>query len=230
MWPEANEQSVNEGRKSLCLLLHLLTNEQLAQVLSGALAQAGSCQISHKSWANRTYTVIWHIFYLIVISKFSKSIMTRVKVTFRLNWTRYFNPYGMTDRLFEALSKCGWSVEAINVYTTSHLHKVNQPSAQANAVNGGPIVPRQNDAASLRRHPPLESSGKAPRKQLQPKTAKKKGIVMGGVKKPHRYRPGTVALREIWHYQKSIELLIRRMPFQRLVREIAQDFKTKLRF
>lgn len=45
------------------------------------------------------------------------------------------------------------------------------------------------------------------------------------MKKPHRYRPGTVALREIRKYQKSTELLIRKLPFQRLVREIAQDFK-----
>jgi histone H3 len=52
----------------------------------------------------------------------------------------------------------------------------------------------------------------------------------GGVKKPHRYRPGTVALREIRRYQKSTELLIRKLPFQRLVREIAQEFKTDLRF
>ena len=52
----------------------------------------------------------------------------------------------------------------------------------------------------------------------------------GGVKKPHRYRPGTVALREIRRYQKSTDLLIRKLPFQRLVREIAQDFKNDLRF
>ena len=50
------------------------------------------------------------------------------------------------------------------------------------------------------------------------------------MKKPHRFRPGTVALREIRRYQKSTELLIRKLPFQRLVREIAQDFKTDLRF
>ena len=55
-------------------------------------------------------------------------------------------------------------------------------------------------------------------------------LLVGGVKKPHRYRPGTVALREIRKYQKSTELLIRKLPFQRLVREIAQDFKTDLRF
>ncbi|KAK2820918.1 hypothetical protein Q5P01_023877 [Channa striata] len=55
-------------------------------------------------------------------------------------------------------------------------------------------------------------------------------LLVRGVKKPHRYRPGTVALREIRRYQKSTELLIRKLPFQRLVREIAQDFKTDLRF
>ena len=48
-----------------------------------------------------------------------------------------------------------------------------------------------------------------------------------GIKKPHRYRPGTVALREIRRYQKSTELLIRKLPFQRLVREIALDFWPK---
>lgn len=53
---------------------------------------------------------------------------------------------------------------------------------------------------------------------------------MGGVKRPHRYRPGTVALREIRRYQKSTELLIRKLPFQRLVREICQDIKYGLRF
>ena len=48
--------------------------------------------------------------------------------------------------------------------------------------------------------------------------------------RPHRYRPGTVALREIRRYQKSTDLLVRKLPFQRLVREIAQDFKADLRF
>lgn len=43
-------------------------------------------------------------------------------------------------------------------------------------------------------------------------------------KKPHRYRPGTVSLREIRHYQKSTDLLLRKLPFARLVREIAMNF------
>merc|ERR1712119_52418 len=74
------------------------------------------------------------------------------------------------------------------------------------------------------------TGGKAPRKQLATKAARKSAPATGGVKKPHRYRPGTVALREIRRYKKSTELLLRKLPFQRLVREIAQDFKTDLRF
>ena len=64
-----------------------------------------------------------------------------------------------------------------------------------------------------------------PRKQLKPKAARKSTPARGGLKKPHRYRPGTVALHEIHHYQEPTELLLRKMPFQRLVQEIAQDFK-----
>ena len=40
----------------------------------------------------------------------------------------------------------------------------------------------------------------------------------GGVKKPHCYRPGTVALREIRRFQKTTELLFRKAPLQRIVR------------
>ncbi|CAE8638849.1 unnamed protein product, partial [Polarella glacialis] len=74
------------------------------------------------------------------------------------------------------------------------------------------------------------TGGKAPRTELAAKAARKQGPVAGTMKKTHRYRPGTVALREIRKYQKSTELLIRKLPFQRLVREIAQDVKTDLKF
>ena len=57
------------------------------------------------------------------------------------------------------------------------------------------------------------TGGKAPRKQLATKAARKSAPATGGVKKPHRYRPGTVALREIRRYQKSTELLIRKVKF-----------------
>ena len=73
------------------------------------------------------------------------------------------------------------------------------------------------------------AGGKLPRKHIASKAAAK-AKPAGGVKRPHRFRPGTVALREIRKFQKSTELLIRKLPFQRLVREIASDFKTDLRF
>ena len=74
------------------------------------------------------------------------------------------------------------------------------------------------------------TGGKAPRKQLATKAARKSAPATGGVKKPHRYRPGTVALREIRRYQKSTELLIRKLPFQRLVRELANDMVSMGKF
>jgi histone H3 len=74
------------------------------------------------------------------------------------------------------------------------------------------------------------TGGKAPRKQLASKAARKATPSSSGVKKSHRYRPGTVAMREIRRYQKSTDLLLKKAPFQRLVREVAQDFKTDLRF
>ena len=97
-------------------------------------------------------------------------------------------------------------------------------------------------ACSLQARPPVSSSLPRPRARPPPPPyvvctvclrstltdhAAHAQAATGGVKKPHRFRPGTVALREIRRYQKSTELLIRKLPFQRLVREIAQDFKVR---
>ena len=54
--------------------------------------------------------------------------------------------------------------------------------------------------------------------------------MQGRLIKPHRYRAGTAALKDIRHFQESTALLIRKLPFQRVVREIAQDYNTDLRF
>jgi histone H3 len=77
------------------------------------------------------------------------------------------------------------------------------------------------------------TGGKTPRyRQLASKAVRNAAPVAGRViiKKPHRYRPGTVALREIRRYQKSTDLLIRKLPFQRLVRQIVQDMGLEFRF
>ncbi|KAL3134687.1 Core histone H2A/H2B/H3/H4 [Trebouxia sp. C0010 RCD-2024] len=105
---------------------------------------------------------------------------------------------------------------------STHFHQPSDPFAS--------LLLNSSTMARTKQTARKSTGGKAPRKQLATKAARKSAPATGGVKKPHRYRPGTVALREIRKYQKSTELLIRKLPFQRLVREIAQDFKTDLRF
>ncbi|KAL0957434.1 hypothetical protein HGRIS_001231 [Hohenbuehelia grisea] len=88
------------------------------------------------------------------------------------------------------------------------------------------------------------TGGKAPRRQLIKKNKARVTFAEGNIgshptpvagdnekrRQRHRFRPGTVALREIRKYQKSTELLIRKIPFQRLVREVAQQFKYGIKF
>ena len=74
------------------------------------------------------------------------------------------------------------------------------------------------------------TGGKAPRKQLATKAVRKAALPIGGCKKPHHYRPGTVALREIRKYQKSTDLLLCKLPFQRFVREVTQNVRGDLHF
>ena len=119
-----------------------------------------------------------------------------------------FNTYVRRDRSQEELES--WTMHHL-LYRKSRREAIDNKEAEESEDE---IVPKV----------------KAPRKSHPPRAAVKTGTAVGGVKKPHRYRPGTVALREIRRYQKSTELLIRKLPFQRVVREIAQDFKTDLRF
>ena len=73
------------------------------------------------------------------------------------------------------------------------------------------------------------TGGKAPHIQLATKAARNLARSFGGVKKPHRWCPGTIALCEIRKHQKNMDLLMRKAPFQRLVRKIACDIKLDLR-
>lgn len=76
----------------------------------------------------------------------------------------------------------------------------------------------------------MSTDGKTMRKKFVASAARKVVPVSGAVKKPYRYRPGVVALHEISKYQKTIELLVRKLLFQRLDREVSQDFKPDQRF
>jgi histone H3 len=70
----------------------------------------------------------------------------------------------------------------------------------------------------------------ARKKILNTKRTDPKADTSSAVKIQKRYRPGALALKEIRRYQQSTNLLISKLPFQRLVREIAMDFKLDLRF
>lgn len=76
------------------------------------------------------------------------------------------------------------------------------------------------------------TGGKAPRKQLATKAARKTAPMADSeaAKRTTRFKPGTLALREIRKYQKSTECLIRKLPFTRFVRDIASKFKADARF
>ena len=162
--------------------------------------------------------------------------MTHTKKTLGHNWTRYHNYYGMNHILEAACTKrLHWDREVLHDYTINHAPEVNYQNAMRYAKNPPPL-PDNDDDAWFQSHPKLPSRGKAPHKQPQPQTKKmrkkgKKAQGSGetlpdsqqGTKKPRKYWPDTVVLQEIRRYQKSTELLIRKLPFQRLVREITQD-------
>ena len=166
-----------------------------------------TCQIARKSWSDSTQLICF-------------LIMTCTKSTLGRVWARYYNWYGMTEKLRAALLQHGWTEERINNYDQANHLTVNLEHEGEN-----PKVSVPNDSAWLKNHKLLPGWAK------RAKPLHKKGTAqLAGEKKPCRYRPGTVALREICQYQKSTKLLIRRLPFQRLVREIAQDYKARLNF
>ena len=66
--------------------------------------------------------------------------------------------------------------------------------------------------------------GKQPRKHMLHKLLKWTSST-SRIKKPHRYHPGLLTLREIHKYQQSMESLIRRTPFNKLIKEISQEYR-----
>ena len=74
------------------------------------------------------------------------------------------------------------------------------------------------------------TGGKFPMKNLATKASKSPVVTGGEPKKRHRWRPGSVAIREIRRYQKNTDLLLKKKPFQRLVKEIATHYRADVRF
>ncbi|XP_030664549.1 histone H3.Y-like [Nomascus leucogenys] len=84
--------------------------------------------------------------------------------------------------------------------------------------------------ADIKQNTHKATTWEAPRKPLATKAAGKRAPPTGGIKKPHGYRPGTLTLYKIRKYQKSTQLLLRKLHVQYLVREIAQAISPDLRF
>ena len=102
---------------------------------------------------------------------------------------------------------------------TKHTPKNPQLHRPVTAI-GRDVQPKRKNIPQTPR-----KGGKQPRKFIVSKILRKRTPSTGGIKKPHRYRPGIVALREIRRYQSSTENLIKRTPFYRLIREISQDYR-----
>ena len=141
--------------------------------------------------------------------------MTRTKSTLGRVLACYYNWYGMMGRLRAYLKRHGWTEDQIGQYD-----KANRLTVSPDHEGENPKVPVPSDTTWLKAHKQLPGRAKPPRKRGAGQPA--------GTKKPRRYTPGMVALCEIRQFQKSTELLIRRLPFQRLVWEIAQDLKGRL--
>ena len=145
---------------------------------------------------DRANSVIWLLLYIysdqplqnfkinhIQNSFIRNSKMTKTKKTLGRNRTCYHNYYGMNHVLEKACSKkLHWNQETIREYTVSHAPEVNYEKAMQ-YVDNPPPLPENVDDEWYKQHPKLPGSGKAPRKQLQPKILKKKGKAKGGVKK-----------------------------------------------
>ena len=141
--------------------------------------------------------------------KKSKKKMPKTKKTLPRALFTIFKNQGFTEFIQEKVQDPTlpnkWTDKDIQTYIAWNLNKIKNPNKRNVGMSAG----------------------------KQPRSVKSIAEAKAGVQKPerrHQFRPGTVALREIRRYQRSTELLIRKLPFRRLVREIAQDFKTDLRF
>ena len=105
-----------------------------------------------------------------------------------------------------------------------HITYVNP--VQSSLQNDQFVVAKRKVTKRVDRSLPHEKAGEKRAKTLM-KVKKKKTKE----EKPKRkYRPGTLALREIRKYQQSMDLLIQKLPFMRLVQEIGQQFLTGIKF
>ena len=90
---------------------------------------------------------------------------------------------------------------------------------------GSYVQPERRVPSKLTSKKVATKGGKQPQKHLLHKLIRQNKSSIGGIKKPHRYHPGLLALREIQRYQQSTDCLIKRTPFNKLIKEISQEYR-----
>ena len=93
------------------------------------------------------------------------------------------------------------------------------------AVMGSDVQPERRVPSKLTSKKVAKKGGKQPQKHLLHKLIRQNKSTTGGIKKPHRYCLGLLALREIQRYQQSTECSIKRTPFNKLIKEISQEYR-----
>jgi histone H3 len=182
-------------------------------------------------------SALWHF----------RAVTLRKKITEipLINWpaelvkpTPLFWQYNMQKKHRNVKTANRWVfVAVVKLFRTDkHAKKNSQINSLRKSNPSKPSIMARSKHTAVKRN---TTSGKAPRKALASKkpsenlasvAASDIMANMQQLKKPHRYRPGTKALREIRRYQKSTELLLRKAPFSRLVRELAQKYRSEVRF
>ena len=113
-----------------------------------------------------------------------------------------------------------------NIKLNSSYRQIPAPTSGGKHFTMKPPTPKKHESKSYTQEGRKASVSLIQAQQDMIKSKKS----TGALKRPHKYCPGTKALMEIRRYQRSTELLIKKLPFQRLVREVTQDYKTDLQF
>ena len=125
-------------------------------------------------------------------------------------------------------------VSAVTTVTSETMYIEGEPSVQTRLEARVVTVPKRGRGRGapipIARKEPRDSQRGRGRRGARRRGGSSTRVLHRAPKRKHRYRPGTLALREIRHYQKKTNLLIKRTPFARLVREIAQGYMQELRF
>jgi len=115
------------------------------------------------------------------------------------------------------------SSESSGFLTNEQMSVINAPASAVTSVQAAKGSQKPKQKATARKSTTQYPNQKLQKTPVQKKKSKAPVTAPESERKKRRYRPGTVALREIRAYQSTAQLLIPKLPFSRLVKEIAQE-------